>query len=258
MLDEVPGLLKENLIPHSGGTGLLMGDLSRKKGLIDLGHLPLKYVKTTDDSTEIGAMATYADVVRELGEIRPNLVLVSALGKAASTPLRNRITVGGSIAFAPIWSDIIGPLVALDAEITLIGAISGKYPVAGYIKDSGLKKQTLITSIEFAAKNWQSYYHRHIRTKFDFPAFTINILISKEANLIDDARIVITGNTNRFTRLTDIEEMLTDKTIGEIEIGGIGENLDIKFAGKKQTSPEYLRYLVGVELERGLREILKD
>lgn len=254
-IEEVKDLLKkERVIPHGGGTHILRSNMKRIKGLIDLHYLPLKFHHTKKGMVEIGSNRSFSEVSEHLDS---QDILARALSRSASTPLRNRITVGGSIAAFPVWSDLMGPLIALEAEVSLIGEREGSFSISDYIKNSELRKGTLITGVSFKKDGWISYYYRETRTHFDYPAFTISILLKKSAKVIEDIRIVIVGCIGKWKRLYLVEESLRGKREDEVEIDGIGENLLVKFTMKKFLSPEYLEHLARVYTERGLKDVMR-
>ncbi len=254
-IEEVNVLLeKDGVIPHGGGTSILRSNMKGIKGLIDLHYLPLKYYHTRKGRVEIGSNNSFSEVSEHLDS---QDILARALSRAASTPLRNRITVGGSIAAFPAWSDLMGPLIALETEVSLIGERKGSFSIRDYIKSSELRWGTLVTGVSFKKEPWISHYYRETRTHFDYPAFTITILLKKSAEVIEDIRIVIIGCVGKYKRIYGIENSLKGKRADEVEISGIGEKLEIKFTGKKFLSSEYLEYLAGVYTERGLIDIMR-
>jgi CO/xanthine dehydrogenase FAD-binding subunit len=252
-IEEVPSLLeREGVKPHGGGTWILRGSLKNTRGLIDLSHLPLGFFRAGKSYIEIGPCITYAETAHKIEQIDPGHVLVKALRHAASTPLRNRITVGGTISVFPAWSDLMGPLLALDAEISLIGRNEGTYPVEEYVKTSNLRKNSLITSIRIRNEKWNSFYHREIRTSFDYPTFTVTILMKKAGQTVKEIRAVVVGSSGKYRRLDSTEESIrgrrTDDLIME-EAAGLDE---IRFTRKKGLDPDYTGHLFRVALERGL------
>ena len=90
--------------------------------LVDIGRLPgLRGVRKLDDGRlAIGALTTYADLLespaREYGLLR------DALPHIGDVQVRNRATVGGSIAHADPASDLPACLLALDAELVIRSA----------------------------------------------------------------------------------------------------------------------------------------
>ncbi len=252
-LEEVIPLLKgDGIIPHGGGTGILRTRLNRIKGLIDLSHLPLHFFQHSHDTVKIGATQTFAEVIEQLDQ---TYILTKALSLSASTPLRHRITIGGSVALFPAWSDLMGPLIALEAEVTLVGKLKGTFPIAQYVTDSKLRRGTLITGIEFRNDSWISYYHHEARTHFDYPAFTITILLKKTHNKIEDIRIGIVGCVGKFKRLSNLEDAFKGRGVDEVEVP---TGMDVAFTAKKFMSPEYLKHLAGVYVKKGLQTVLMD
>jgi CO/xanthine dehydrogenase FAD-binding subunit len=254
---EIEELLKiPKTIPHGGGTAIIRSGMGRIRGLIDLSHLGLDRFSNKDGSVRFGATMTFSGVAEHVEALDRGNILSRALSRAASTPLRNRITVGGSAAHFPAWSDLIGPLIALDASVSLVGAHRGTFRVLEYVTSPELRKHTLITDFTCTIDAWRSFYYRETRTSFDYPAFTVTILVREENGRIEDMRVVIVGCTGKFKRLFKIEDALRGKRCSSVPVEGIGRDLDIRFTAKKFMSTDYLRHLAGVVLERGLEEVL--
>ena len=268
-LEEVPELLKkEGVFVHGGGTALLRSSLARVEGLIDLKALPLNYCREREGVIEIGAGCTYSQVTEVLQKIDSHNILIRALSGAASSPLRNRITLGGSIAFFPVWSDLMGPLMVLEAEVTLIGSNKGSFPLVEYLKKREIRNRSLITAISFKKRQLNSYYFRQSRTRFDYSSFSISMLVKKSASLsassslsasrIEEAAIVIVGCRNKFTRLSSLEDSLKGCSPADLQLKDIVSNLEVEFAAKRNYSPDYLKHLAAVELERALKAVLRS
>jgi len=251
-------ITKEKVLPHAGGTALLLRNLEKINGLVNLSDLPLYYTKKEDNTIEFGSMNTYANIISELKKIDTENILLKSLQNSADTPLRNRITIGGSIAFAPPWSDIIGALIVLDTKIILSGKNEGVFPIEEYLKNNKLKQDSLITGIRFNLSKWKTFSYRNIRTKKDMPAFHIVVMLQIENDIILESKIVITGTVNRYDRMKEIENYLKSREIDIIEFSKIEEMVDVKFSGKRFTDPEYSRKLAGVELSRGIKKLVRE
>ncbi|MBP7867712.1 MAG: FAD binding domain-containing protein [Acidobacteria bacterium] len=248
---------RKGLIPHGGGLGILMGGAAeRVAGFVDLSRLPIRHFQRRDGQVEFGAAVCFADTVRHLRNVDPGHILVRALGGALSTPLRNRATLGGSIAQFPIWSDLVGPLLALDAQVDLVGASEGSYPVAEYVTDRDVRKGSLITAVRFADKPWKAAYRRVARTRFDYSAFNVSVLAERNGSgALADLRVVVVGCANKFHRPTDLESLLRGKVLTPALAAEAAAGLKLEFPAKKVGSPEYLKELARVELERALLDI---
>jgi len=257
-LKEATALLAEpGIVPHGGGTGILRTGTDHLSGLIDLRYLPLFAFKQEDDTVEIGAGLTFSDVLRHEKMTDPDSILVQSLSRAAATPLRNRITVGGSIAMAPVWSDLLGPLIALEAKLVLAGAHEGVIPVESYLQDRALQTGTLITGVRHKAGNWRAQYFRASATRFDYASFTITALAQvDERQIIEALRLVVVGNTQKYVRLAELEAHLTGHKVSDIDFARLGTGSDVAFSAKTIGSADYVRHCFQVELERTLEAVL--
>ena len=253
-LEDVPEILtQEGVIPHSGGTGILWGGMTRIRGLMDVSRLGLKFCRTQDGTIELGAVLSYGEAAAALAE--SGHLLSRSLRAAATEPLRNRISLGGSISTFPYWSDLMGPLLAHEAELSLVGAKSGTWALDEYLQNRDLRQNTLITSIRLHDLPWQGAYYRHTRTPTDRPAFSITVLLRRKAKRIEEIRAVVVGCAGRYRRLTGAEKMLqgTDLPPDPSQLlEEAAQQLDIDFPARMGFSPEYLNACAAVELKRTL------
>lgn len=252
-LEEAILLLQEpGVVPHGGGTGLLRTGLGHVSGLIDLRYLPVYHFKAQDGVIEIGAGLTFAEAVRRMSALDPDSVLVKSLSRAAATPLRNRITIGGSVAMAPPWSDLLGPLVALEAEVILAGGREQTCPLAEYVADRERRTGALVTAVRVKREPWRSVYFRATATHFDYAAFTITVLAKTNDGLIEDIRLVVVGAKTKVNRLRELEASLIGRPVGGLHVSDLGADLGLEFPAKTIGGPEYVAHLFRVELERAL------
>lgn len=259
-LDQVPEILsREGVVPHSGGTGILWGGMTRIRGLMDTGRLDLKYLRDQDGSIVLGAALSYTEAAEALA--KTDHLLARSLSSAASEPLRNRISLGGSISMFPYWSDLMGPLLALDVELSLVGTNNGTYPLSEYVQKRQLRQKTLITSIRWPDAPWQGAYYRHTRTTTDRPAFSITVLVLQKSKHIEDIRITLVGCSGRYRRLTEIEQTLEGAEVPVepadfIDAAAVQSGID--FPARMGFSAEYLKACASVELKRTLVAALRS
>jgi CO/xanthine dehydrogenase FAD-binding subunit len=253
-LDEVPEILAlEGVIPYSGGTGILGGGMTRIRGLMDVSRLDLKFCRTQDGTIDLGAALSYSETASALAE--SGHLLSRSLSQAATEPLRNRISLGGSISMFPYWSDLMGPLLALEAELSIVGVNSGTRALEEYLQNRDFRQNTLITSIRLPDQPWQGAYYRHTRTPTDRPAFSITVLLRRNAKQIEEIRIGVVGCSGRYRRLTGVEKILegSDVSTDPSELlGAATEQLDIDFPARMGFSTEYLNTCASIELKRTL------
>jgi carbon-monoxide dehydrogenase medium subunit len=95
--------------------------LSSPQILIDIGALPLKDVVVKGQHVSIGALATHSQIAAS-AEIRRHVpMLAEAVQHVAHPAIRNRGTLGGSLALADPAAEYPACAVALDATIVLQG-----------------------------------------------------------------------------------------------------------------------------------------
>ncbi|MBN2384943.1 FAD binding domain-containing protein [bacterium] len=256
-LDQVPSLLdREDAVPCGGNTLLLRTGLKRVKGLISLTKLGLHSWESNDEFYRVGATMTYGGLVSQLLKYEPDSILVKSLSQAASCPLRNRITLGGSLASFPIWSDLVGPLLALEASVELIGRHSGEFPVSDYVSSVDLRRASLITGLRLKRVPWQSYYYRCGRTVSDHSSFNVSLLW-RTVNFpeIADIRIVLVGTRRKYRRLDRLEQYLRGLRIDELRGESLVRDLELPFSSSNVGSADYTAEMARRELARALDRI---
>ena len=229
-----------------------MRNRPRDGTLADLSGLGIDDVHVTDGTARIGGAATFTNAAKALAAAHPDHILAKALYDACSPALRNRITIGGSLALFPPWSSVVGPLVALEAELTLVGATNGTFPVSEYVGNRELGEKTAITEIRVdVSREWESHWYRFGPTHFNYPLFTVVVLTELNGTSISDCRIVLTGNRGRFKRLVQLEDEVRGAEQPDITV--TPATLGTAFPDRQGFGGEYLAHLASVEVTRGLR-----
>jgi carbon-monoxide dehydrogenase medium subunit len=160
-LDEALALLAD----HGPETKVLAGGqslipllklrLAHPDRLIDIGRLSeLRGVCRLDDGgLAVGALTTYAELMAS--DARYYGVLADALPEIGDVQVRNRGTVGGSLAHADPSSDLPACLLALGAEVVLLSRRGARtVPVDGFFAgpfQSGIEPDELLTEIRLPA-----------------------------------------------------------------------------------------------------------
>jgi carbon-monoxide dehydrogenase medium subunit len=145
--------------PIAGGQSLvplLALRLARFDHLVDLERVPgLADVRPADGGVEVGAMVRQADAERDPDLARLAPLVTRALPLIGHFQIRNRGTVGGSLAHADPASELPAVALALDADLTVAGP-AGRRSVAadGFFVDrwtSALAPDELLVGVRFPA-----------------------------------------------------------------------------------------------------------
>ena len=128
-LDEALALLSqygEDAKLLAGGQSLLPAlklRLAAVEQLIDLGRIPdLAYIREETGSLCIGARTTHYEVETSLLLQQRCPLLSECAGQIGDVQVRNRGTLGGSLAHADPAADYPAAILALDAEIRVVSA----------------------------------------------------------------------------------------------------------------------------------------
>ena len=187
--------------------------------LVDLRKLPgLSGVSEANGGVRIGAMTTHRDVERnELA--RKNLpILAEAAGNIGDPQVRNKGTIGGSLAHADPSADWPAVALALGATVQITGKSGERSAtieelIVGPLTTS-LNPGELITSVHFpaAAARTGSAYEKCPHPASRFAVVGVAAVITLDAGgKVQSARVAITGLGPKATRASAVEQALVGK-----------------------------------------------
>jgi carbon-monoxide dehydrogenase medium subunit len=237
--------------------------LSEPKVLIDIARIPgLSGIREKDGRIEIGAGTTHAEVAASalLREKCP--VVAETAGEIGDPQVRNRGTLGGSLAHADPSADYPAAMLAVDAEIHLKGPNGWRaVKAADFFQDLftvNLAPDEIIAGVQFAPVKAAAYAKLHQRASH-FAIVGVAAAIDVAQGAIRSARVALTGASTHAIRLSNVERALAGKpavakTIEEAtrEAGANIEpiNSDI------HASEEYRRAMIAVFTRRALAAAL--
>lgn len=234
--------------PMSGGMTLiptLKQRLAKPSDVVDLGGIKeLAGIKVDAGGVTIGAMTKHADVASSKDVKGAIPALAHLAGHIGDPAVRNRGTIGGSVANSDPAADYPAAVVALNATITTTG---GKHNADGFFKglfETALKDGELITSISFPKPERAAYM------KFPNPASRYAMVGVFVAKTKDGVRVAVTGAGSSVFRVKAMEDALnknfSSAAIKDIKVPATGLNSDI------HASAEYRAHLVGVMARRAV------
>ena len=254
-IDDALSLLEKNtIVLHAGGTGLLRIKSNRIQAIVDLKKLDMTKLSETEYYYVIGSCATFAQIgawKRLKGAVQ---ILRQAANQAASAPLRNRITVGGSIVNPPAWSDLPPVLLALNAEIYFKGITNGMLTADQYFQNMVHDGESIITEIRIPKLPGKAAFKRVTQTVFDYSMLDLAVYMSLIDGKINNCRIAIGCAVKRAVRITEVEDFLLNKKPSADLFSTAISKINIKLIESKRASKEYRMHLIKVHLKRMLVE----
>jgi carbon-monoxide dehydrogenase medium subunit len=200
--------------------------LANPSHIIDLDGLDvLKGVKQDGNALVIGAMTTHAEVASN-AKVRKVIPALADLAASIGDPqVRNRGTIGGSVANADPAADYPAGLVGLGATVqTNKRAIAADDFFTAYF-DTALESNELITAVSFPIPKRSAY------VKFPNPASRYAIVGVMVSETNDGVRLAVTGAGPRVFRIADMEQALaanfSPEAISGMTVSADGLNEDL-------------------------------
>lgn len=260
-LDEALSLMeKGKVVPHAGGTGLMTASNSAYTGLIDLSRLPLKELTEQEGFYRIGACVTLSDLAAWSTLNGPAAMAAKAAGKAASAPLRNRITVGGSVARPRPWSDLPVALLALDAEIEVAGTAAGLHGAASFFAASPLDGRSLVTAVRIPSSRGAGLvetaaFSKVAQTEFDYGLVDAAVRLAlDEDGTVKEARVAVGCAVPRARRIEACEEVLQGSRAGPELFRAAAGAARLEMINDRRASAGYRKRLLEVQIRRCLED----
>jgi carbon-monoxide dehydrogenase medium subunit len=251
----------------AGGQSLLATlafRLSEPSTLIDISRVPeLAGIAAAGDSVRIGALTTHA----ELGTnnlVRQHVPLLSeAVPLIAHPAIRNRGTIGGSLAFADPAAELPACCVALDATVIALSA-SGerRIPAAQFFTGlyaTALGDCELIAAVEFpkVKPGERAAILELTRRSGDYAMAGIAAKADVSRGTLSDPKLVFFGVGESPVMAKSAIEAMAGKpaTAESIAAAQSALNADLDPPADQHGAPEMKRHLAGILLARALRRI---
>ncbi len=220
--------------------------LASPSDLIDLGGIAeLQGISVEGDRLVIGAMTTHATVAAS-AEVRSMIpALASLAGNIGDPAVRNRGTIGGSVANNDPAADYPAALIGLGATIKTTSREIAADDFFTDMFETALEDDEIIVSISFPKPQAAAYM------KFENPASRYAIVGVFVARTAEGVRVGVTGATSCAHRGMRIEEALNQDfspaALDQVKLPVEKMNSDI------HASPEYRAHLVKVMTKRAVQ-----
>ena len=231
--------------------------------LVDLRKIPdLDRIDIGSDGVRLGARVRWRDILDSEVLAAAHPLLVAAIAHVAHYQIRNRGTIGGSLAHADPAAEMPGIAVACDADIHVVGSSGARIIRADAFflgaLTTALEPDELITEIRFAAwpKRRRWGFEEFARRRGDFALAAVAVFYDvDERGQTANAHIGAIGASNRPRRLRDAEAMLNGRIVDEKSIADAAKAASASVDPPEDihASADYRRALVGTLLERALK-----
>jgi carbon-monoxide dehydrogenase medium subunit len=224
--------------------------------LVDIRRLDeLRGVERADGGWRIGALTTHADLQdrEDLG------VVARATSLIADQQVRNRGTIGGSLAHGDPASDLPTVLLAAEGEVVVQGP-GGRRTIAatdlyrGYMT-TALAADEVLTEVHLPSfDGWDYGYQKFTRRAEDWAMVGVCALVRLADGSCEDVRIGLTNMGTTPIRATAAEEALRGQPADRERIAAAAELAaeGTEPTGDLNATPDYKRHLARVLSRRAL------
>jgi carbon-monoxide dehydrogenase medium subunit len=258
-LDQALALLQANPDAKllAGGHSLIPSmklRLATPSALIDLAHLSeLKGITAENGWLRIGAGVTYAEIASS-SLVQQHVPVLAEVAPLIGDPMvRHKGTLGGSLAHADPAADYPASMLALGAQIHLLGPNGSRRVAADDfftgLFETALNPGEILTAIEVPALSRAAY------EKFAHPASRYAIVgVAAAIPQPGVVRVALTGAGDHAQRLTGLEQALAGQELSSANIASACQNLisPDQLMGDHFASAEYRAHLVDVMAQKAV------
>jgi carbon-monoxide dehydrogenase medium subunit len=225
--------------------------------LVDLRHVPgLHHIQRENGTWRIGALTRHADLqnASEVG------VASVAASQIADQQVRNRGTIGGSLAHGDPASDLPAVLLTLEGQVSAQGP-NGLRQIAAaelfqdYLTTS-LAHDEVITEVHLPTTDgWGYGYEKFTRRAEDWAMVGVCAVVKKASDgTCEDVRVGLTNMGSTPLRASATEEALRGKALDAGSIADAADQADdgTDPPGDLNATPDYKRHLARVLTRRAL------
>ena len=238
--------------------------MARPDVLVDIGRLSvLDFIKEHDGAVVIGATTTQRTV--ELSPLAAERcpLIGQALHHVGHLQIRNRGTIGGSLAHADPAAELVCAAVALEATLTVVGVDSTRevsaadFFIGPYMTVLG--ESEILTEISFPATGDPAAYAEFARREGDFAMAGIAAICGQDpaTGVVSRARLVATGVGPVPQRMAAAESVLYGEPLspGSIAAAVRAGADEVDPQSDDQADAGYRRRLVAALISHALEKI---
>jgi len=236
--------------------------LAQPAHLVDLGKISgLSYIREDNGTVAVGAMTTYVTMQRSDVVGRYFTILHEGIAVIGDPQVRNRGTIGGSVAHADPAADMTGIVQALKADI-LVQSSNGVRTIHADdfftgLFETALQPGEIITEFRFAvppAHTGSAYMKLENKASHYAVAGCAAVVTLGTDGTCTAASVVITGASEKATRAGGIEAALVGKKLDEPTVAGAATHAPegLEFVEDIHGSKAYRRQMTVVMARRAI------
>lgn len=252
--------------PLAGGQSLvpmLAFRLASPALIVDLRKLDeLRHIQISDEGVTLGAMVRWKDILEHPRLRQAHPLLVTAVEHVAHYQIRNRGTVGGSIAHADPAAELPGIAVTCEAKIVALGKAGPRIiDASDFFRGplmTALRADEIILEIRFPAwpKQRRFGFREFTRRQGDFALAAAAVFFDASEERFRGVRVGAVGVADYPLRLATVERLLEDDKVSGAAIAQAeaAASAAVEPADDIHASGAYRKTLIGVMVERALRD----
>jgi carbon-monoxide dehydrogenase medium subunit len=235
--------------------------LANPERLVDINELDeLSYIREADGEIRIGAMTRHRELLESELLARHFPVFIDAETVIADPPVRNRGTIGGSLAQADAAEDLSAVCSALKAKVVIAGSGGERvvsmedFHVGPYM--TAIEDAQILTEIRLPLRRGGGSAHEKVeRRAGDWAIVGVSAALWMEGGRIADAGVALSAAGPTTVHATRSEELLRGKDPSAelfAEAGALASEECSPIADGRGPV-DYKRHLAGVLAKRALR-----
>jgi carbon-monoxide dehydrogenase medium subunit len=232
--------------------------------IVDIGELTeLRGMVVRGDTLVIGALTRHVDLLKSSDIAAHAPLLAEAVAHVAHPAIRNRGTIGGSLAHADPASELPACMLALGATIIVRGPggerrIAAKEFFTG-IYETALAPQELLVAIELPVvqKSSAHFFHEFARRHGDYAIVGLAAQARIDGGRFSDLRLGFFAVGDRPALAKAAAKLIgIDVTPAVLAEASAALDAELDPQEDQQASPEMRRHLAKVLLRRGVAALL--
>jgi len=253
--------------PLGGGTALMLmmkAGVFRPTRLVSLRKITTlsRIAATPDGGVVIGALTPLSDIERSAEVVHRAGVVVRTMRRLSNVRVRNVATIGGCLAHGDPHMDLPPVLMALDADIVVVGR-KGKRTLkvenlfAGYY-ETVLKRDEIITELHIPPQGGRSAAYLKCTTGSadDWPALGVAVSFEVNGKMIRTPRVVVSAATEKAICLKGAEAVLAGAMFDDALLVRAGDAAadEAETISDVRGSAPYKRELLRVYVRRAVEQ----